>query len=100
MSGGSYDYAFGRVDTFADELERMLNGLGADGEPDSWREELLDSMSDTTKRVLRDTLVEARILSKKMRAVEWYFSGDTGSDTMLKDIVAAELLRLKGDAGE
>jgi len=61
MSGGSLDYAFSKIDDFADELESKIN--------QSSTPELLILRKNTVRQL--------RALSELLRAIEWNMSGDT-----------------------
>ena len=89
MSGGAFDYAYSKVNEFADQLELRLEQ--ATTSPGDWLSDIPASVRD----VLLDTVNEARIAAAKMKAVEWYFSGDTGDETLLKDVMQADLKRME-----
>lgn len=75
MSGGSFDYAFHRIEDMADKLAEKIAG-----------DETEDSTGcayhhpDTIARLKRcEHLI--RIAAKLAREVEWFYSGDTGEDS-------------------
>ncbi len=71
MSGGSFDYAYSRVATFADELEDKLA-----------KDELGEVRPEVTTRLAR-LAVEARRLAALMREAEWLYSSDIVADTFM-----------------
>lgn len=80
MSGGSFNYAYSRVQDFADELEYKIDHAGevrssyggwTDTEPDYGEE---------THAMLRKIVEQARKFAEVMRAVEWMYSGDSGPE--------------------
>ena len=73
MGGGSFDYAFNRLVTFADELEQKLD------------DELHPGNAEVRLR-LRRLVSEARRLAPIMKEAEWLYSGDTGEDTFLRRV--------------
>lgn len=79
MSGGAFDYAFSRVDSFACELQ---NRLDERDRKDEWGY-TPNAVSDTAFAALKEIQREAERLAKLMREVEWFYSGDTGEDTFL-----------------
>ncbi len=87
MSGGSFDYAYGHVSRFADELEDKLD-------------EKLDKLSGEQEfspeviAELRQILTQARRFAEVMHAVEWLYDGDYGEKTFLKKLLDIELKRL------
>lgn len=84
MSGGSFDYAFGHVDDFAEALERKLNEAD---DPAAWN----PGFSPEVVAEMRRMVAEARQFAKKMHAVEWLWSGDDGEDTFLRRMMEIEL---------
>lgn len=69
VSGGSFDHAYTRVETFAEELEERLGKIE--------KEHFKDATIERLWLILR----EAQRLSARMKAVEWLFSGDDGERT-------------------
>jgi hypothetical protein len=78
MSGGSFDYAYGHVAQFADELENKLDTAGVEGF-DPWN-------SPEVVARLRRLVIDARRVSALMKEAEWLYSGDTGEDTFSKRV--------------
>lgn len=68
MSGGHFDYAYQRVQNFADDLESQL------GEYDE-NSEMYDA--------LRAVMITSRYTARMMKAAEWLYSGDIGEDTFI-----------------
>lgn len=73
MSGGSFDYAYGRVSAFADELAHKL------AEADD------DTVRPAIRRRMEATVKHAEWLAKQMRATEWFFSGDHGDKAYFRE---------------
>lgn len=83
MSGGSFDYAFGHVETFADALEKKLDTTN----PDHWEHGFKPEVVAEMRRII----IEARQFACVMHAAEWLWSGDDGEDTFLKKMMNIEL---------
>ena len=76
MSGGEFNYAYIRVQTFADDLEvRIEREANSPSEPEQWPE---------LEKRLRAAVISARNTATMMRDIEWLFSGDNGSETTLR----------------
>lgn len=76
MSGGHYDYDCFRIDELANELRRDII-VG------NWKED-----ADTDKEIeiaLREAYAIIKRAGAVSYAVEWFMSGDYGSDTFLKE---------------
>jgi len=91
MSGGSFDYAYWKIEEFSRELRNRLNGTGQDedgcGEPkQEWPEPV------------KNTLLEIADLSEKLsklaKEVEWLYAGDTGPESFMENI--GEIINTKG----
>lgn len=72
MSGGSFDYAYCRVNTFADELSEKLDSE-TEFEP-----EVIGKL-----RMIESYSRKAAML---MKEAEWLYSGDTGEDSFMKRV--------------
>lgn len=79
MGGGSFDYAYWKVEEFADTLR---NKIDANDREDEWGNKY--NMPDEVIAKLTPLVLEALTLARKMKEVEWLYSGDTGPDTFLK----------------
>lgn len=82
MSGGSFDYAFTRVNQFADELRIKLENRKKRNE---WDEVCYD-YSDDVINELTNIKLAAFTLSDLMKEVEWLYSGDISEETFLMNI--------------
>lgn len=71
MSGGSFDYAYNKVNYFVDELDDKLN------DPD-------EEFSPEVMAKLREIKGIAATTAELMRAVEWLYSGDDSEGCFLK----------------
>lgn len=78
MSGGSFDYAYGRVQTFAMDLQSRL-----DEHPDDYWEPAVTAE-------LRRIADLAGYVGRLMFETEWLYSGDTGEDTFLLRVAGIE----------
>ncbi len=94
MSGGSFDHAYGRVEEFADSLERKLRaaaepapaGPREDGEDHERPEAFIPAVTARLQHVER----MARHLSALMKEVEWLYSGDNGEESFLRNYAELE----------
>ena len=86
MSGGSFDYAYGRVNQFADEL-----GVKID-EHDRKNEygETPYAFEPATLAKLREIEQLARRTAALMKEAEWLYSGDTGEDSFMDRVSKIE----------
>jgi len=82
MSGGSFDYAFTRVNQFADELRIKLENRKKQNEYG----EVCYDYSDEVITELTNIKLAAFTLSDLMKEVEWLYSGDTGEETFLRNV--------------
>lgn len=67
MSGGHFDYAYQKVNNFADELESQL-----------------DRFEGEARDALRAVVITARYNARMMKEAEWLYSSDTDEDTFLE----------------
>ena len=74
MSGGSFNYAYTKVDQFADELCVRIYG----DTPDDFEQETFNKLIEILKL--------ARYAAKMMKEVEWLYSGETSDDSFMKRI--------------
>lgn len=79
MSGGSFDYAYGRVDQFADELGVRLDEHDRKNE---YGETPYD-FEPATLAKLREIEALARHTAKMMKEAEWLYSGDTSDESFM-----------------
>lgn len=80
MSGGHFDYAYSRVQGFAEDLSRDLHSDLS--EIKLFVAELPEEVIAALEAILK----EADAMAAKMRAAEWLFSGDTGPESFLEEI--------------
>lgn len=74
MSGGSFNYAYSRVEVFADDLENLVS------QKDQFDQEV---------QVRMQQIIElARSAARAMKEVEWYVSCDTSEHTFLSRTAA------------
>jgi hypothetical protein len=98
MSGGRYDYAFGRIQDLADaiygDVERHSKPCDDgyfDAEP-PYPQAVLDAMTRCAK-----TLEAA---SEAARDVEWFMSGDYGGETLLEAAEEWKIPELRKESDE
>lgn len=82
MSGGSFDYAYSRVQDFADELGAKL---------DNWNKkteygDALYEFEPATLAKLREIERQARHVAALMKEAEWLYSGDTGDESFMERV--------------
>lgn len=80
MSGGVFNYAYGRVTAFADDLENRI------------AEDELDEVPRDTEVTARLTRLvrEARRLAALMKEAEWFYSDDIEEETFMKRVAQIE----------
>lgn len=76
MSGGSFDYACYRFDSFADDLK---NKIDENKTPDEYG--YADNYSDDIVNKLKAIERLVRLAGKLAHEVEWMYSGDIGEET-------------------
>ena len=86
MSGGSFDYAYGRVDQFADELGVRLDKHAKSNEYG----ETPYNFEPATREKLREIEALARHTAKMMKEAEWLFSGDTSDESFMERVLEIE----------
>jgi len=87
MSGGAFQYAFTRVQQFADDVRERIA-------------EHPKSFSDAEVERLRLLAEHCGVVADWMKAAEWLASGDTGEDVFLRDTQGlARIAELEADAG-
>lgn len=82
MSGGSFDYAFMRVNQFANDLMIKLDNRKKENEYG----EVSHNYSDDVITELTNIKLAAFTLSDLMKETEWLYSGDIGEETFLKNV--------------
>ena len=86
MSGGSFDYAYQKVERFADELAVRLDKCNKKNDygetPHLYSQPTLDK--------LREIESHARYTAKLMQEVEWLYSGDNGEESFIKGVEEIE----------
>lgn len=86
MSGGSFDYAYFKVEMFADELADKLNSsdkVNKYGEKPYLFEEV-------TMMKLHEIEKLARYTFRLMKEVEYLYSGDTSDDSFMARVTEIE----------
>ncbi len=82
MSGGSFSYAYRRVEQFCEELERRVKQRDF---VDEW-EPQPNYVGPEAMIKLREILVLTCRAAKLMREVEWLYSGDTSDESFLERV--------------
>lgn len=82
MSGGSFDYAYCRVDQFADALGLRLDEFD---KKDEWGY-TPNRFDPATLAKLREIEALARYTARLMREAEWLYSGDTDDDSFMERV--------------
>ena len=85
MSGGSFDYAYARMQDFADDLRERLTQQGqvVDGwKVGIWEPEVAAKLAEIA------ALVDH--VAKLAREAEWLYSGDTGEETFMRRVQEIE----------
>ena len=85
MSGGSFNYAYARMQDFADDLRCKLaeQGQVVDGwEVGTWNPEVAVKLEEISHIVDH--------AAKLAKEVEWLYSGDTGEDTFMERVQKIE----------
>jgi len=84
MSGGSFDYAYQKVEQFAFDLAYKLDNPN---EYDNSPPEVIAVL----RKIERDVIKTAAL----MKEVEWLYSSDTGDDTFMERIKEIESSNVK-----
>lgn len=92
MSGGSFDYAYEKVNGFAYDLGEKLREFDRKDEygyqPNMYPPEV--------RAKLREIMYAAKTMSDLMREVEWLYSGNTGEDSFMRRVAEIENSRDNG----
>lgn len=96
MSGGSFNYAYCKVDQFSDELSVRLD------EHDRKNEygHTLYSFEQATREKLREISEMARYVADIMKEVEWLYSGDTSEDSFMDRVREIESSNVRKQQGQ
>lgn len=73
MSGGSFDYAYTRVEQFTDALKDMI-------------QENPEGFKPVVMAKLREIAMLTEYTAKFMKETEWLYSGDTGDDSFMENV--------------
>ena len=87
MSGGSFNYAYHHAKMFADEVVIRLSEQGKVIRHHGW-EDVNPSYTPEEAAALQYCADQAMRAAKLMKAAEWFCSGDTGTDTFLREVEA------------
>ena len=81
MSGGSFDYAFHKVNDFIEQLKQEIkinNIQDSDGYARNFSDETINELQGICKSLT--------LMSSLMKDVEWLYSGDIGEDTFVRGL--------------
>ena len=90
MSGGSFNYAYGTVDQFADDLGVRLDEFD---KADEFGDKRYEFEPETLAK-LREIERLARYTARLMKEAEWLYSGDTSDASFMKRVGEIELSAL------
>ena len=79
MSGGSFNYAYSRVQDFADELAIKIEGNDV---RDTWGD--AHCFPSHVIAELSKLAADAKAIADRMRAAEWLYSHDIGEEAFLR----------------
>lgn len=82
MSGGSFNYAFGTVSQFADELDVRIDTNNTENERG-----YMPGYSAETIAALKEIEYYARFTSDLMKEAEWLYSGNIGEETFINRVL-------------
>lgn len=94
MSGGSFNYAWVRVETFVEELEAKLRRASAPHTSDDGGE-WVPELSPEVLAKLAEIAKMGEQFAKVMRQTELLYSGDNGEESFLEN-----LAELRASTGE
>ena len=93
MSGSHYDYAYQHIESLADDIERELKKdfrYETDWSEDGIYDQLADVPDEETREKVKacssKLIKKLRKISRQAKALEWYFSGDTGYNDFLEEM--------------
>jgi hypothetical protein len=98
MSGGSFNYAYSRVETFVEALESKLRRMTAPQVQDSDEdadEDRVPEFSPETRARLAEIARLGEHYAKLMREAEWLFSGDSSEDSFHAELDQMSTSRLE-----
>jgi hypothetical protein len=81
MSGGSFNFAYSRVQEFGETLAEKIRNNGV---PDEYGD--LSGYPPEVLTVLSSIQAQAEQIAGLMKAVEWLYSGDYGPETFLERV--------------
>lgn len=82
MSGGSFGYAYSKVDDFVEQLhERLARAASSEDNTEG-----VGGIDLATARKLEEIVQYVDKAGKLMKEVEWYFSGDNGDESFLRNV--------------
>jgi len=90
MSGGSFNYAYGTVYQFADDLRVKLDEFD---KADEFGDKRYKFEPETMSK-LREIERLARYTARLMKEAEWLYSGDTSDASFMKRVGEIELSAL------
>lgn len=89
MSGGHYDYSYGRIRDLADAIHGDINKCSTPRES-GYDNEFIEPLPAECLDAMRFVAGLLEIASDAAHDVEWMMSDDTGPDTLVRDVAAAK----------
>lgn len=90
MSGGSLDYAYGKVHYIGCEIAQLVVDDFRNNKYEDWEYDHLDELTtEQRKRFIKSMKKLSKKLdsmSKELHALEWFLSGDYGYDTYMEEM--------------
>ena len=86
MSGGSFDYAYERIEQFADDLQNRLDS-GRRNDVYDYGEAVPCEWPVDVAVELRAIVSRARYVAALAKEVEWLYSADTGEETFMTRVM-------------
>lgn len=87
MSGGSFNYAYSKVEQFVDALEEKMQDFKAQDIEDY-------SFDEETNVELVKISQELRHSARLMKLIEWLYSGDILPESFKRELMEIELERM------
>ena len=89
MSGGHYDYSYGRIRDLADAIHGDIVKCSTQRKG-YFDDEIIEPLPAECLDAMRFVAGLLEIASEAAYDVEWMMSGDTGDDTLIRDVDAAK----------
>jgi SAM-dependent MidA family methyltransferase len=80
MSGGHYEYKYHVLHELADEIR---HDIAEDGKPNEYELDGVWRYDPRILEIMKDLAAQTEHLAKHLRELEWFMSGDYGTDSYL-----------------